>query len=70
MVGGEPAVKGTLKGLARRAGLRRAGLASARLCCERNALAMFGNGFGQRFGKRPAREAGRILCYHSVGQPL
>jgi len=32
------------------------------MCCERNILASL--------GKRPARETGRILCYHSIGQPL
>jgi peptidoglycan/xylan/chitin deacetylase (PgdA/CDA1 family) len=55
-------VKETLKGLARRAGLHRTRVASARVCCERNLLA--------RVGRRPNRDSGRILCYHSVGQPL
>jgi peptidoglycan/xylan/chitin deacetylase (PgdA/CDA1 family) len=54
-------VKERLKGLARRVGLRRVRLASARMCCERNLLATI--------GRRPARASGRILCYHSVGQP-
>lgn len=47
--------------LLRRIGLRRHHLAAARMFCERNALATTHRG--------PAREAGRILCYHSVGQP-
>ena len=55
-------MKQILKGLARRAGLNRARVASARTCCERNVLATI--------GKRPARASGRILCYHSIGQPL
>jgi peptidoglycan/xylan/chitin deacetylase (PgdA/CDA1 family) len=52
---------GTLKGFVRRTGLRRAHVAAARLCCERHALAF----------KRPRddRDIGRILCYHSIGQP-
>src|SRR3954469_19092089 len=52
----------TLKRLARRTGLRRTSLASARMLYERNILASL--------GKRPARQTGRILCYHSIGQPL
>jgi peptidoglycan/xylan/chitin deacetylase (PgdA/CDA1 family) len=59
---GEADVNRTLKRLVRQTGLRRASLASARMCCERNMLATI--------GKRSARPAGRILCYHSVGQPL
>ena len=55
-------MKQVLKGPARRTGLRRAQLASARMCCERNVLATL--------GRRTDRQAGRILCYHSVGQPL
>ena len=55
-------MKQALKHLVRKTGLRRTSLASARMCCERNLLA--------RLGKRPIRETGRILCYHSVGQPL
>lgn len=55
-------MKQTLKRLVRKTGLRRTSLASARLCCERNLLA--------RFGRRPIRATGRILCYHSIGQPL
>src|SRR5687768_9771531 len=51
-----------LKWLARSAGLNRARVASARMCCERNVLATV--------GRRPARASGRILCYHSIGQPL
>jgi peptidoglycan/xylan/chitin deacetylase (PgdA/CDA1 family) len=55
-------VKQALKGLARRVGLHRARVASARMCCERNVLATV--------GRRPARGSGRILCYHSIGQSL
>jgi peptidoglycan/xylan/chitin deacetylase (PgdA/CDA1 family) len=54
-------VKQVLKGLVRKSGLRRTHIASARMCCERHILATIG---------RPRqRTAGRILCYHSVGQP-
>jgi peptidoglycan/xylan/chitin deacetylase (PgdA/CDA1 family) len=56
-----PPVKQALKGLLRSTGLRRAHVATARLCCERNLLA---------FSRpRRARDVGRILCYHSIGQP-
>jgi peptidoglycan/xylan/chitin deacetylase (PgdA/CDA1 family) len=55
-------VNPTLKRLARRTGLRRTSLASARMCYERNLLTAL--------GKRSPRETGRILCYHSIGQPL
>ncbi len=48
------------KTLIRRTGLRRTHVAAARMCCERNALAMFG-------AKGAPRS--RILCYHSVGTP-
>jgi peptidoglycan/xylan/chitin deacetylase (PgdA/CDA1 family) len=41
-------------------GLRRQAVAWARMCCERNSLALFG---------RPAGSRARILCYHSVGTP-
>lgn len=46
---------------ARRIGLTRARIAAGRMYCERTALAI-----------RPGRQnpvRGRILCYHSVGQP-
>ena len=39
----------------------RAQVATARLCCERYALSVV--------GRRASREGGRILCYHSLGQP-
>jgi peptidoglycan/xylan/chitin deacetylase (PgdA/CDA1 family) len=52
----------TLRGLIRKTGLRRQHVASARMYCERNALAWW--------GRRRERKIGRILCYHSVGQPL
>jgi peptidoglycan/xylan/chitin deacetylase (PgdA/CDA1 family) len=35
------------------------------MCCERNILATV----GATLGRRGARPTGRILCYHSVGQP-
>lgn len=48
-----------IKAVARKAGIRRAGLAAFRMHCERTVLAT----------TRPRRvkAAGRILCYHSVG---
>ncbi len=47
------------KRAARRAGVTRARVASARMCCERTALAV-----------RPRHAVrSRILCYHSVGTP-
>lgn len=52
----------SLKQLVRKAGLRRTSVAAVRMCYERNVLATL--------GARPARETGRILCYHSIGQPL
>jgi peptidoglycan/xylan/chitin deacetylase (PgdA/CDA1 family) len=55
------AVKQVIKSLVRKSGLRRTQVAAARMCCERNILATV--------GKRRQRTAGRILCYHSVGQP-
>jgi len=49
-----------LKRAIRSTGLRRQHVASARMCCERNLLALT---------SRPKpREVGRILCYHSIGQ--
>ncbi|HET9954891.1 MAG TPA: polysaccharide deacetylase family protein [Polyangiaceae bacterium] len=54
-------MKQTIKGLLRRSGLRRSDVAAARMYCERQALA--------RWGRRRPRQQGRILCYHSVGQP-
>lgn len=39
----------------------RAEIATARVCCERNALALI--------GRRAFHGGGRILCYHSLGQP-
>jgi peptidoglycan/xylan/chitin deacetylase (PgdA/CDA1 family) len=52
----------SFRNIIRRTGLRRTHLAAARMCCERNALASF--------GRTRDRTVGRILCYHSVGQPL
>jgi peptidoglycan/xylan/chitin deacetylase (PgdA/CDA1 family) len=50
-----------LKGLARRAGIKRADVAAARMYAERHALASLPT--------RAQRTHGRILCYHSIGQP-
>lgn len=50
-----------LKSAARRAGLRRARVASIRLWTERRVLAFRPAG--------PPRPGGRILCYHGVGTP-
>jgi peptidoglycan/xylan/chitin deacetylase (PgdA/CDA1 family) len=50
-----------LKALAKRAGLRRETVAAARMLVERQALALT--------KPRRSRDCGRILCYHSVGQP-
>ena len=55
------AVKEIAKGLARFLGYSRADVAAARMYCERHALAM-------SLTTRE-RDRGRILCYHSVGQP-
>lgn len=54
-------MKQLLKRLVRETGLRRSTVAAARMCCERNVLATV--------GRRRQRGGGRILCYHSVGQP-
>jgi len=54
-------MKERIKQAFRSVGLRKGNLAAVRTCCERNALAVL---------KRPtSRSVGRILCYHSVGQP-
>jgi peptidoglycan/xylan/chitin deacetylase (PgdA/CDA1 family) len=50
-----------VKQIVRATGFRRKHLAAARMCCERNILATIRS--------RSPRSAGRILCYHSVGQP-
>jgi peptidoglycan/xylan/chitin deacetylase (PgdA/CDA1 family) len=55
-------VNRAIKRLVRKTGLRRTSLASIRMYYERTLLATL--------GVRPARETGRILCYHSIGQPL
>jgi peptidoglycan/xylan/chitin deacetylase (PgdA/CDA1 family) len=49
------------KGLVRLSGLQRTHVAAARMFCERHALATI--------PASPKREGGRILCYHSIGQP-
>lgn len=51
-----------LKTVARGVGLERRHVAPARMFCERYALAAF--------GPEHARTGGRILAYHSVGQPM
>lgn len=54
-------MKQALKQVVRASGLRREHIAAGRLCCERHLLATFG---------RPRKRwVGRILCYHSIGQP-
>lgn len=54
-------MKQTLKHVARSLGVDRKRAATVRMCCERHWLATFG---------RPRRRwVGRILCYHTVGQP-
>lgn len=53
---------GVLKKVARGVGLERRHVAPARMFCERYALATFGRNHG--------RSGGRILAYHSVGQPV
>ncbi|MGU3537476.1 polysaccharide deacetylase family protein [Methylobacterium sp. A54F] len=50
-----------LKRAARAVGLTRGRVAAARMACERHALAVG--------GRRRRRTGGRVLCYHSVGQP-
>src|SRR5690349_10387166 len=45
----------------KRSPIRRSHVAAARMCCERNAMATF--------GVERNRKVGRILCYHSIGQP-
>ncbi len=50
-----------IRNAAYRAGLRRTHVAALRMCCERHVLATF--------PPRSSRSVGRILCYHSIGQP-
>jgi peptidoglycan/xylan/chitin deacetylase (PgdA/CDA1 family) len=54
-------MKQALKNLARKTGLERRHVEAARMYGERHALALA--------PPRRARERGRILCFHSVGQP-
>jgi peptidoglycan/xylan/chitin deacetylase (PgdA/CDA1 family) len=55
-------MKSSLKSLVRRAGLKREHVAAWRMFGERNLLAAV---------RRPVpREGGRVLCYHSFGQPM
>jgi peptidoglycan/xylan/chitin deacetylase (PgdA/CDA1 family) len=54
-------MKEQIKQAFRSVGLKKSNLALLRTCCERNVLARV---------KRPRdRGVGRILCYHSIGQP-
>lgn len=55
-------LKATAKLAMRTLGLNRANIAAARMAVERNALARL-----PRQGQ--PRRGGRILCYHSIGQP-
>lgn len=54
-------MKQALKNLVRKTGLERRHVEAARMYGERHALALA--------APRRARERGRILCFHSVGQP-
>lgn len=54
-------MKRALKAVARGAGVDRRRFAAARMCCERHWLATF--------GRARKRYVGRILCYHTIGQP-
>jgi peptidoglycan/xylan/chitin deacetylase (PgdA/CDA1 family) len=58
---GDALMRSQLKALAKQVGLRRETVAAARMLVERQALALT--------NPRRARRGGRILCYHSVGQP-
>ncbi|HVY84689.1 MAG TPA: polysaccharide deacetylase family protein [Caulobacterales bacterium] len=54
-------MKAALKSIVRATGVKRRDVAAVRMCCERHFLASFG---------RPRRRyVGRILCYHTIGQP-
>lgn len=55
-------LRSTVKLAMKNLGLTRADIASARVALERNALARLPR-------KRRPRGRGRILCYHSIGQP-
>jgi peptidoglycan/xylan/chitin deacetylase (PgdA/CDA1 family) len=55
------AIRTAAKSVARSLGVRRAHVAWARMGFERNLLAIA--------GRKARRHHGRILCYHSVGQP-
>src|SRR5688572_3462037 len=54
-------MKRALKKVVSATGIRRKDVAAARMCCERHWLASF--------GRSRNRKIGRILCYHTVGQP-
>ena len=56
-------MKKTLKKVIRATGLRRHHIATARMFCERHCLATASRARSTRH-----RSAGRILCYHSIGQ--
>lgn len=57
-------MKKALKRIVKTAGLRRQHVAAARMFCERHYLATAARARPSR-----VRSTGRILCYHSVGQP-
>jgi peptidoglycan/xylan/chitin deacetylase (PgdA/CDA1 family) len=59
-------MKNLVKKVARRAGIRRSDVAAVRMCSERNLLATF----GPTTQSPQPRTTGRILCYHSIGQPV
>ncbi|MEP7209472.1 MAG: polysaccharide deacetylase family protein [Alphaproteobacteria bacterium] len=54
-------MKTLLKHIVRKSGVERRHVALARMCCERHVLAAV--------GRSRKRWIGRILCYHSIGQP-
>jgi peptidoglycan/xylan/chitin deacetylase (PgdA/CDA1 family) len=54
-------MKRILKEMARRADIQRSGVAAARMYLERHTLAAM--------GQRRRRAGGRILCYHTIGEP-
>lgn len=58
-------LKKPVKRLVRATGLRREHVAAVRMLGERNLLAST-----KIFQPRPTRSTGRILCYHSIGQPI
>jgi peptidoglycan/xylan/chitin deacetylase (PgdA/CDA1 family) len=57
----QPVIVPILKQLARHSGLKRQQIAKIRMATERHALAAIPG--------RRRRDCGRILCYHSIGEP-